>query len=137
MVNPSLTYEILLYLNSFYFGMFAACEFGMGLLKAVNLAYAENKLALDAGLMILLFVIETLRIYLGRKGNLSEHDKTVCISIFLTIPSAIGVSYFLIFQSFILRLEYILCSLMLALQGAELFFAIMYVFTMCQPPSYD
>lgn len=73
MVNPSLTYEILLYLNSFYFGMFAACEFGMGLLKAVNLAYAENKLALDAGLMILLFVIETLRIYLGRKGNLSEH----------------------------------------------------------------
>lgn len=28
MVNSSLTYEILMYLNSFYFGMFATCEIG-------------------------------------------------------------------------------------------------------------
>lgn len=28
MVNASLTYEILMYLNSFYFGMFAICEIG-------------------------------------------------------------------------------------------------------------
>lgn len=61
----------------------------------------------------------------------------VCISIVLTIPSALAVAYFLIFQTFILRLEYILCALLLTLHATELFFAFLFLITMCRPPSYD
>ena len=61
----------------------------------------------------------------------------VILSVFLTIPCGMGVGYLLFYQLHRLRLEYILCALMLSLQAAELFFAILFVFTLCRPPSYD
>lgn len=75
MGNPSLTYEILLYLNSFYFGMFAMCELGMITLKAVNLKYPEHILMRETCILLSLCLVETIRIILGRKGSLSDHGK--------------------------------------------------------------
>ncbi|XP_055603333.1 transmembrane protein 216-like [Uranotaenia lowii] len=137
MGNPSLTYEILLYLNSFYFGLFAACELGMMTLKAVNLQYPQQILLREIIILVALCVIETVRIILGRKGSLSDHGWQVILSVFLTIPCAMGVSYLLFYQLHRLRLEYILCALMLSLQTAELMFAILFVFSLCRPTSYD
>lgn len=77
MVNSSLAYEILLYLNSFYFGMFAACELGMGILKAINLGYATSTLTAEAGLLFALLVIETIRCILGRRGSLALHSENI------------------------------------------------------------
>lgn len=53
--------------------MFAACELGMGILKAVNLPYPDNKLFQEAIMLVLLLFLETIRIIMGRKGSLSEH----------------------------------------------------------------
>lgn len=75
MANASLSYEILLYLNSFYFGMFAACEIGMGVLKGINLNYTPQELQTDAIILTIILTIETIRVYFGRKGSLSEHGK--------------------------------------------------------------
>lgn len=75
MANASLAYEILLYLNSFYFGMFAACEIGMGVLKGINLNYSPKELQTDACILVAILIIETIRVYFGRKGSLSEHGK--------------------------------------------------------------
>lgn len=80
--NHSLSYQVLVYLNSFYFGMFAACELSMGLLKAINLSYSGHTLAYDLTILIGLCVLETIRIILGRKGALA--DKGTC---FFLIPS--------------------------------------------------
>lgn len=75
MVNSSLIYEILLYLNSFYFGMFAVCECTIGTMKAINLKY-ENQTLLNESLTLLgLIILEIIRIYFGRHGSLSEHGK--------------------------------------------------------------
>lgn len=68
--NPSLAYEVLIYLNSFYFGMFACCELGMGLLKAINLSYEMNPLIRDSGVLVALCVLESLRCIMGRRGRL-------------------------------------------------------------------
>uniref|UniRef100_A0A182K942 Uncharacterized protein n=1 Tax=Anopheles christyi TaxID=43041 RepID=A0A182K942_9DIPT len=137
MGNPSLTYEILLYLNSFYFGMFATCELGMLTLKAVNLKYPDHILLREACILVALCLVETIRIILGRRGSLSDHGWQVILSVFLTIPCGMGVGYLLFYQLHRLRLEYILCALMLSLQAAELLFAILFLFTLCRPPSYD
>lgn len=75
MANASLAYEILLYLNSFYFGMFAACEIGMGVLKGINLNYTPHQLQRDAFILVTILIVETVRVYFGRKGSLSEHGK--------------------------------------------------------------
>lgn len=80
MVNASLTYEILLYLNFFYFGLYAAVELGMGVLKAVNLPYPENTLGKEGGLLVALCIIESIRIVLGRRGSLSDRSEYIYVN---------------------------------------------------------
>lgn len=75
MASPSLTYEILMYLNSFYFGMFSVCELGIALLKAVNLTYEIHILQKELGLLLGLLLIESFRIYFGREGSLSDRGR--------------------------------------------------------------
>lgn len=77
-VNSSLAYEILLYLNSFYLGMFFVCEVAMGILKAINVSYPENALITEAGIFSALCLVEVIRIFLGRRGNLASKSKYLC-----------------------------------------------------------
>ncbi|CRK97716.1 CLUMA_CG011096, isoform A [Clunio marinus] len=137
MVNSSLTYEILMYLNSFYFGMFATCEIGMQTLKFVHLVYKNDDLIQEAIVLLALCLLESIRIHLGRKGSLSDHGYHVWLSAILTIPVSMGVLYLLFLQTHVLSLEYILCALMLLLQITELAFAILFLFSLCKQPTYD
>lgn len=81
MVNASLAYEILLYINSFYFGLFSTCELGTLILKSVLIIekYEVEKnpinIGRDYGVLLGLFIIEAARLILGRKGSLSEKGK--------------------------------------------------------------
>ncbi|KAH8359613.1 hypothetical protein KR093_007801 [Drosophila rubida] len=135
--NPSMNYEVLIYLNSFYFGMFACCEMAMGLLKAINLSYTGHSLAQDSAVMISFIVLETLRLIMGRKGTLAERGWTAILSVFLTAPCFLGVSYLLILQTYKLRLEYCLGTLQIALYLTEVWYAIVFVFSLCRPVTYD
>ncbi|KAH8406534.1 hypothetical protein KR215_006101 [Drosophila sulfurigaster] len=135
--NPSMNYEVLIYLNSFYFGMFACCEMAMGLLKAINLSYTGHSLAQDSAVMISFIVLETLRLIMGRKGTLAERGWTAILSVFLTAPCFLGVSYLLLLQTYKLRLEYCLGTLQIALYLTEVWYAIVFVFSLCRPVTYD
>ncbi|XP_026498768.1 transmembrane protein 216-like [Vanessa tameamea] len=136
-VNSSLAYEILLYLNSFYLGMFFVCEIAMGILKAINVSYPENALWTEAGIFCVLCLVEVIRIFLGRRGNLASKKVPVFFSVLLTIPCAVGVCYFLIYQTYILRLEYIWCAVMLMFHALELTFAILFIFTVCKDQQFE
>lgn len=85
MANSSLTYEILLYLNSFYFGLLAACEIGMAVLKAINLNYTAQQLQLDGIILVTILTLETVRVYLGRKGSLAERGRRKIVSRFYAV----------------------------------------------------
>uniref|UniRef100_A0A2A4JGN0 Transmembrane protein 216 n=1 Tax=Heliothis virescens TaxID=7102 RepID=A0A2A4JGN0_HELVI len=143
MVNSSLAYEILLYINSFYFGLFATCELGTLILKSVliiekyEVDQDPTKIGRDYGVLVGLFIIEATRLILGRKGSLSEKDLPVIFSVLLTVPSIMGVLYLLIFQVVVLRIEYIWCTLMLCIQTLEFIFASMFIVSLCRGPSYD
>lgn len=143
MVNSSLAYEILLYINSFYFGLFATCELGTLILKSVLITVKyeiekdPTKLGRDYGVLIGLFIVEATRLILGRRGSLSEKDIPVMFSVLLTVPSIMGVLYLLVFQVVVLRIEYIWCTLMLCIQMLEFVFASMFIVSLCRGPSYD
>ncbi|KAI4486412.1 transmembrane protein 216-like [Polistes fuscatus] len=135
-VNSSLTYEILMYLNSFYFGMFAVCELGMGLFKAANLPSPGTSTTLtEFALLFFLIATEGARIYLGRKGNLTERGLPILIGIFLTFPSSLATLYFLFWQNYVLKLEVILCSIQLVILALELIISVMYLIAIYRPPS--
>lgn len=74
-LNSSFAYEILLYLNTFYLGMFFVCEVAMGILKAINVSYPENALLTETGIFFGLCAVEVFRIFLGRRGNLASKSK--------------------------------------------------------------
>ncbi|XP_014467182.1 PREDICTED: transmembrane protein 216-like [Dinoponera quadriceps] len=133
--NSSLTYEILMYLNSFYFGMFAVCEFGMGLFKAANLpSPGTNKTLTEFAILFFLIVTEAGRIYLGRRGNLTERGLPILIGIVLTVPSSLATLYFLLWQYYVLRLEVILCCIQLALLASEVVISVMCIIAIYRPP---
>lgn len=118
-------YELLLYLNSFYFSMFAFCELGMGIFKVVNLPYPTGTVLSEFLLLLFLCCTEYVRLFLGRKGNLTERSLVLLVSEGLTVPSIFGVLYFLLWQTYVLRLEVVLCAIQLTLQGLELAVALL------------
>lgn len=122
-MNSSLTYEILLYLNSYYFWMFAICELGVGIFKVSNLPYPFGTFITEVIMFTLLCCIEAARIFMGHKGNLTESSYPVMVSLILTIPSSIGVLYFLLWQTYVIRLEVVLCGIQLTLLSLEIIFA--------------
>lgn len=120
MINPCLAYEVLMYLNSYYFGTFVVCEITMEISKLIFVPTVPiSNLLQEYGILLLLCAVESVRIYLGRKGNLTETIIPIIISIVLTFPSALGVVYFLLWQSYVLRLETILCSIQLVMLALE------------------
>lgn len=80
-MNTSLLYEVLLYLNSFYFGMFGVCEVGIAFFKYARLPYPPNAVITELLLLLILCVLEMGRVNLGRRGNLCDRGKFVLISI--------------------------------------------------------
>ncbi|XP_067613819.1 transmembrane protein 216 [Eurosta solidaginis] len=135
--NPALGYEVLIYLNSFYFGMFACCELSMGLLKAINLSYQEEVLIRDSIVLIGLCILETIRLILGRRGSLADKSCPVIFSVLLIVPCFFGIAYILLLQEYKLRLEYVLCTLMIGLYLAEIWYAILVVVSLCRPVPYE
>lgn len=122
-MNSSLTYEILLYLNSYYFWMFAICELGVGIFKLLHLPYPVGTFIAEGIMFAFLCCIEASRIFMGHKGNLTERSYPVMISLILTIPCSIGVLYFLLWQTYVLRLEVVLCGIQLTFLSFEIIFA--------------
>ncbi|PSN39924.1 Transmembrane protein 216 [Blattella germanica] len=116
--------------------MFALCEFGIGLFKATNLPYPTGTIVSEYILLVFLCCVESMRIFLGRKGNLTERSFSVLMSIALTVPSVFGVLYFLIWQTYVLRLEVVLCAIQLTLQGFELALALLCLVTFYKSGTY-
>ncbi|KAK5650822.1 hypothetical protein RI129_001851 [Pyrocoelia pectoralis] len=133
-MNASLTFEVLLYLNSYYFGLFAVCEIGMNVVKAINLSLPNFET--DFGILLAVCILELFRVILARRGNLTEKAWPVLLALSLTIPSAVGVVYFVFWQSVVLRLEYIICGIQCVFQMAEIVFGILCLLPVCKNPEY-
>ncbi|XP_017769042.1 PREDICTED: transmembrane protein 216-like [Nicrophorus vespilloides] len=133
-MNVGLTFEVLLYLNSYYFGLFAVCEIGINVVKAINQPLPS--FGTDLGILLGVCVLEVFRVIIARKGNLTEKWWSVFAALLFTVPSALGVVYFLLWQSFVIRFEYIMCAIQLTLQAMEIFFGILVLLPICKTPEY-
>nr|CAH7761201.1 unnamed protein product [Callosobruchus chinensis] len=134
-MNVSLTFEVLLYLNSYYFGLFAVCELGMNAVKYINFGSIQHY-STDFGVLFGVCFIEILRVILASRGNLTEKKWPVIVALLLTVPSLLGVVYLMVWQSEILRFEYIICALQLGFCTAEIVTGVLCLFSCCQSPEY-
>lgn len=131
------------------------CEIGMNIVKYVNFN-DEHHFSTDFGILMAVCVIEVFRVILARRGNLTEKsmyariitmkvhtnlkiyisDWPVVLAIMLTIPSVLGVVYLMIWQSEVLRFEYIICTIQLGLCVLEIITGILCLFPCCKAPEY-
>lgn len=103
--------------------MFALCELGIFIFKLVHLPYPFGTFVTECFMFVLLCLNETARVFMGHKGNLTERSYPVMISLILTIPSSIGVLYFLLWQTYVIRLEGVMCGIELTFLSLEIIFA--------------
>lgn len=71
-MNAGLMYEILMYLNSFYFGLYATFKMCVSVLKPIYLPYEDSAMIRESGVFLAMCSLETLRIVLGRRSSLSD-----------------------------------------------------------------
>lgn len=139
-----LMFEVLMYLNSYYYVIYAFSE---AMTFCFKVALADglspyNKLTnkeplTDVGVFTALCFIEIFRIYLGRKGeNYSEKPLYIVCSLLLIIPSSVSVFYFLYWQSNVVRLEIMLNSFQLIMASSEMCFGIAYLISFFRRARY-
>ncbi|XP_052087805.1 transmembrane protein 216-like [Mytilus californianus] len=136
LIRSSLPYQVLLYLNGWYFGFFFICEILIFIFKGESLPYAENVLPAEVILVFLLAAIEALRIFFAQKGNLTERIVGVLVSILLSIPAVLGALYLILWQTYVLRVDVILASIQVVLIGLELIFGIISMITFARATPY-
>ncbi|KAK6171497.1 transmembrane protein 216 [Patella vulgata] len=135
-VRSSLPYQILLYLNGWYFGLFFLAEILIYIFKAETLPFASNTLAAEIILVFLLAGLEGLRLFFGRKGNLTEQTVGVIISVLLSVPAILGAVFILLWQTYVLRIDVILAAIQLAFIGLELIFGIISIISFARAAAY-
>ncbi|KAK0683732.1 TM216 protein, partial [Pygoscelis papua] len=89
------------------------------------LPYPFTNLALDAVLLFLYLGTEATRIFFGSKGNLCQRKVPLSISLALTVPAAVMAAYYLLLQTYALRLEAILNAILLLFYAAELLLGVL------------
>ncbi|XP_030774840.1 transmembrane protein 216 isoform X1 [Rhinopithecus roxellana] len=112
--------EILFFLNAWYNATYFLLELFIFLYKGVLLPYPTANLVLDVVMLLLYLGIEVIRLFFGTKGNLCQRKMPLGISVALTFPSAMMASYYLLLQTYVLRLEAIMNGILLFFCGSEL-----------------
>ncbi|XP_052616690.1 transmembrane protein 216 isoform X1 [Peromyscus californicus insignis] len=113
--------EVLFFLNGWYYATYFLLELLIFLYKAgLLLPYPTANLVLDVVMLFLYLGVEVIRLFFGTKGNLCQRKMPLGISVALTFPSAMMASYYLLLQTYVLRLEAIMNSILLFFCGSEL-----------------
>ncbi|XP_006875110.1 PREDICTED: transmembrane protein 216 [Chrysochloris asiatica] len=116
----STTLEILFFLNGWYYATYFLLELFIFLYKGLLLPYPTANLVLDVVMLLLYLGMEIIRLFFGSKGNLCQRKMPLVISVALTFPSATMASYYLLLQTYVLRLEAIMNGVLLVFCGSEL-----------------
>ncbi|XP_040557427.1 transmembrane protein 80 isoform X2 [Gallus gallus] len=95
------------------------------LLPCQAFSYPDGFLAPDLALLCIMAILEALRLYLGSKGNLTEEEAPLGLSLVITVGSMILSVYFLIWQTYVLRADVIINTVLLFTYGLESVFQVL------------
>ncbi|XP_043225107.1 transmembrane protein 216-like [Amphibalanus amphitrite] len=118
-MGSSLAYEVLAYLHGWYTAAYVCLTLLLLLWKRSVLPYPPVNLVSELALLLLLAAAEAARLLLSRRGNLTLRVLPLLVGALLAAPSALAVCYFLLWQTYVLRLELVLCATQLVFIGVE------------------
>ncbi|XP_077863530.1 transmembrane protein 216-like [Saccoglossus kowalevskii] len=136
-ILSSLPLQILFYLNGWYYVAFWVCEALIFIYKGNVLPYPTVNLVVEWILLVLMAILEACRLFMGKKGNLTERTISLLLSVVLSLPMIFAHVYLLIWQTYVLRAEIILNSIQLVFLGLELVFSIIAIITFARADTYS
>lgn len=90
----------------------------------MSFPYPRGNMATEVCLLTFTTVVESVRLSLGKRGNLTERGPCVLLSLLLTVPAALSAIYFLRWQTYVLRIDVILAAVQLGFEALQTLFAI-------------
>ncbi|XP_019375344.1 PREDICTED: transmembrane protein 80 [Gavialis gangeticus] len=115
----SVPLQILFYLNGIYYIFYFLATLLMIIYKSQVFSYPDNFLALDLALLFIMAILEAIRLYLGTKGNLTEEEASLGVSLVITVGSVILSVYFLVWETYVLKADVIINTILLVTYGLE------------------
>ncbi|XP_069660151.1 transmembrane protein 80 [Haliaeetus albicilla] len=118
-VLSSVPLQILFYVNGIYYIFYFLVTLAMIVYKSQVFSYPDDFLAPDLALLFIMAILEVLRLYLGSKGNLTEEEAPLGLSLVITVGSVILSVYFLVWQTYVLKADVIINAVLLFTYGLE------------------
>ncbi|NXD71333.1 TMM80 protein, partial [Eolophus roseicapillus] len=115
----SVPLQLLFYVNGIYLIFYFLATLAMVLYKRQAFSYPEDFLSVDLTLLVITAIAEVLRLYLGIRGNLTEEEGLLGLSLVMTVGSVFLAVYFLVWQTYVLKIDVILNTILLLFYGME------------------
>jgi len=120
-VDRQLTFEILLYLNIFYYCLYAGMQALFLLIKYVYVQDMDNLTMLnEVFLLLALSGFEAARLYLGQEENIHKKISVVFRILVLTVPASYLTLYFTFWQTKVTQVDAVLGIILLIFQFIQL-----------------
>ncbi|KAL1502187.1 hypothetical protein ABEB36_007365 [Hypothenemus hampei] len=129
-VDIELMFECLIYLNLFYFPVFATCEIIMTIAKYYSIIDTPY-IGQDAAVVFARLACELTKILLYRKFKEEKRNLVTSIVVFFTFITISGLVYTFFIQKPVLKLEHILNSLTITLALTEVGLGVLQVVIKC------
>ncbi|KFP69046.1 Transmembrane protein 80, partial [Cariama cristata] len=121
----SVPLQILFYVNGIYYIFYFLATLAMIVYKSQVFSYPDDFLAPDLALLFIMAILEVLQLYLafcflrGSKGNLTEEEAPLGLSLVITVGSVILSVYFLVWQTYVLKADVVINAVLLFTYGLE------------------
>ncbi|KFR07509.1 Transmembrane protein 80, partial [Nipponia nippon] len=121
----SVPLQMLFYVNGIYYVFYFLATLAMIVYKSQVFSYPDDFLGPDLALLFIMAILEVLRLYLafpflrGSKGNLTEEEAPLGLSLVITVGSVILSVYFLVWQTYVLKADVIINAVLLFTYGLE------------------
>ncbi|CAG9771366.1 unnamed protein product [Ceutorhynchus assimilis] len=130
-IDAELMFECLIYLNMFYFPIFATCETAMTIAKYASVFVDTPYIGQDAIVVFTRLTCELTKILLYRRFKEEKRNLVTGIAVFFTFITISGLVYTFFIQNPVLKLEHILNSLTVLLALTEVGFGILQLTIKC------
>eukprot|EP00053_Salpingoeca_punica_P027341 m.24308 g.24308 ORF g.24308 m.24308 type:complete len:144 (+) comp9549_c0_seq1:177-608(+) len=121
-IISSVPLQMLYTTNIWFFTFWWIVEFAVFIWKGYELPYPSSSWGSEFFLLWLTLPIECIRIFFGMKGNLTEQKFPLIISFLMSLPTVGITIFFLVAQTYVLRVEVVICAMMCVFLGLEFLF---------------
>ncbi|GAQ91181.1 hypothetical protein KFL_007390050 [Klebsormidium nitens] len=118
-VLTSLTLEILFYFGKLYDYFYWILTLLIFIYKGSKLPYPKHVFGLELAFLFMFLIVEPTRIFLGSKGNKTEQAGPLGWSLALAAPILSMHFYFILGQTYVLRIEQFLNGVGVGFAGLQ------------------